>query len=451
MQSGYKLKRAAVRERQSKAQQARALASGQRRFVQEGALRIGLLSYRSNPCCGGQGIYIKNLSKALADLGHQVQVISGEPYPELDPRVELVPVPGMNFYAYPKARTAVRERGLNSLTDFKEYVSYITGGFPELYCFGQRLQRALASRLSQFDILHDNQSLSYGLLRLQKRGLPVVATIHHPISLDLKHALAQGENWGMRLLIRRWHSFLGMQKKVASRLDRVITVSHRSKQDIQNEFKLNSEMLDVVYNGVDLQKFAPRPDIKRRPGRIMATASADVPLKGLSYLLQALSLLQNSFPQINMVVLGRPKANGPTEKLIAALGLQDRVRFINNLSEQEISVEYAKSSLAVVPSLYEGFGLPAAEALSCATPLVSTMGGALPEVVGEAGLLVPAADPAALASGIKRLLLNPELAADLGRAGRRRMEQYFSWQKAAEGTLAIYRRTLQQALGHAYF
>ncbi|MGM0424159.1 MAG: glycosyltransferase family 4 protein [Thermodesulfobacteriota bacterium] len=414
-------------------------------------LRIGLLSYRSNPHCGGQGIYVKNLSKALADLGHQVQVISGEPYPELDPRVELVPLPGLNLYSYPTARGAVRERGLRSLTDLHEYLSFISGGFPEPYCFGRRLQGLLQSKLQDLDILHDNQSLCYGLLGLQKAGFPVLATLHHPISMDLKYALAQEENWGMRLLIRRWHSFLGMQQKVASRLQGLLAVSQSSKQDFQREFGLRTEKIQVVHNGVDLQSFCPRPDIQLRPGRIMATASADVPLKGLSYLLKALHSLSREFPHLHLVVLGRPKGNGPTARLLDQLGIRDRVRFVHGLSEEQIALEYAKSSLAVVPSLYEGFGLPAAEAMACAKPLISSTGGALPEVVGESGLLVPPADSKALAAAIKRLLQSPELAWELGQAGRSRMEKHFSWKKAAERTVDIYRQTLYPALDHAHF
>ncbi len=413
-------------------------------------LRIGLLSYRSNPYCGGQGIYIKNLSKALAELGHQVLVISGEPYPDLDPRVQMLPVPGMNFYAYPTARKAVRDRGLRSWTDIYEYFSYITGGFPEPYCFGYRLQKYFMTELRDLDILHDNQSLSYGLLNLQQSGLPVIATVHQPISMDLKHALDQETKWGMRLLIRRWHSFLGMQKKVAARLPRLIAVSQTSKQDFLREFSLHPGQIQVVHNGVDLVQFRPRPEMTRRPGRIMATASADVPLKGLSYLLQAVAQLKPEFPEIHLVVLGRPKKNGPTSRLIAQLDLKDSVRFINSLSEQEIAQEYSKASLAVTPSLYEGFGLPAAEAMACGVPLVSSTGGALPEVVGDSALKVPPGDSEALAEAIKKLFLDPELAARLGNAGRTRMEKHFSWTQAAERTVDIYRQTMYQKQRHAH-
>ncbi|MFP4672678.1 MAG: glycosyltransferase family 4 protein [Desulfohalobiaceae bacterium] len=412
-------------------------------------LRIGLLSYRSNPHCGGQGIYVRNLSKALADLGHQVQVISGEPYPELDPGVELVPLPGLNMYAYPTARAALRERGLKGLTDLREYLSYISGGFPEPYCFCRRLLQYIPGHMGHLDILHDNQSLGFGLLGLQNAGFPVLATLHHPISMDLKYALAQEQNWGLRLLIRRWHSFLGMQKKVAPRLQSLMTVSQASRQDFEREFGLRQESMHVVHNGVDLQSFAPRPDIQPRPGRIMATASADVPLKGLTYLLHAVHSLSREFPDLHLVVLGRPKENSSTSRLLQELGLRKQVRFVHGLSEEDIALEYAKSSLAVVPSLYEGFGLPAAEAMACAKPLVSTTGGALPEVVGDAGLMVPPADSQALAAAIRRLLLHPELAHELGQAGRRRMQEHFSWQKAAERTVDIYRQNLYPAPRHA--
>jgi len=407
-------------------------------------LRIALVSYRSNPYSGGQGIYVKYLSKALADLGHHVQVISGEPYPELDSSVGLIPLPGMNFYDYPTARAAVRERGLSSLTDVLEYLNYISGGFPEPKTFGRRLARYMGGQGQSFDIVHDNQSLCSGLLQIMSLNLPVVSTIHHPITRDLKTALANEPQWGMRLLIRRWHSFLRMQKRVAPRLKQILTVSECSQKDIVQDFGLDPERISVVHNGVDLTSFAPMNDVERRPFRIMATASADVPLKGLSTLLQAVSLLKGEMPRLELTVLGKPKTGGPTARMISELELNGHVRFVNNITTPKLRYLYARASVAVIPSLYEGFGLPAAEAMACGVPVISTTGGALPEVVGQAGILVPPGDPLRMARALKTLLESPEMRLSLGMQGRRRMEAGFTWDKAAQRTVQVYERLLAE-------
>ena len=409
-----------------------------------GALRIALLSYRSNPYCGGQGVYVKYLSKALAELGHRVDVISGEPYPDLEPGVGLVPLPGLNLYAYSKPSEAIKDRGLRSWIDLREWASHLSGGFPEPYTFGQRLVRYLAAHRDAYDLLHDNQSLSFGLLTLLRQKFPLVATIHHPITRDLQTALAGAENWGLRLLHRRWYSFLRMQKKVALKLPRIITVSSCSKRDLLLDFNLDPGRIEVVHNGVDLAQFRPLTDVEKIPGRIMTTTSADVPLKGLQYLLEAVNELQESVPEINLTVLGKPGKNGPTRRLIRSFGLQSRVRFVNGLSTRELCREYARAQMAAVPSLYEGFGLPVAEAMACGLPVVSTSGGALPEVVGEAGILVPPADSQALARGIRQLFEGPLLRRELGEKGRRRMEEQFSWDRSAAKTARVYRDILDR-------
>ena len=109
-------------------------------------LRIALLGYRSNPYSGGQGVYIKYLSRALTALGHEVDVISGEPYPELDANVRLIKLPGLNLFEAPNHVTALRLRHLRSATDFFEWLSMLSGGFPEPYTFGRRVERWLRGR-----------------------------------------------------------------------------------------------------------------------------------------------------------------------------------------------------------------------------------------------------------------------------------------------------------------
>ena len=407
-------------------------------------LRIALLGYRSNPYCGGQGIYLSYLSKALLELGHSVDVISGEPYPDLSPGVKLIPLPGLNLYSYSKPTKGLKDRGLHSWTDILEYMSFITGGFPEPLTFTRRLAHSFRKQAPAYDIVHDNQSLGSGLLSLQNQKQAVVATIHHPITRDLRLALANEPQWGMRLFIRRWHAFLAMQKRVAQQMDRIISVSRQAKMDLVHDFQLPASGIDVVLNGVDTHIFAPRPEVPRIPNRIMATASADVPLKGLIHLLQAIVSLKSEIPDIQLRVLGRPKTDGPTARLLQQADLHEHVCFVHGLSTEELVREYAASSLAVVPSLYEGFGLPAAEAMACAVPVVATDAGGLPEVVGNAGCIVPPGDSQALAAVIRSLLAQPETLNSLGQAGRRRMLNQFTWKRAAEETEAVYRRVLKK-------
>lgn len=407
-------------------------------------LRICLLGYRSHPYGGGQGIYIKYLSKALVNAGHSVDVISGQPYPHLDPRVKLIKMPGLNLFDYPGHHAfALRPKHLLSWTDFFEWWSMFTGGFSEPYCFGRRVVHYLKDKRDHYDIIHDNQSLCYGLLELQKRGWPVVATFHHPITHDLRIALKAEPDWRLRLLKRRWHNFLGMQKKVVRKLKYVVTVSESSRQDIARDFAVPAEHIDLVYNGIDTDDFEPTAGVVRKPWRIMCTASADQPLKGLKFLIEAMGILKNEYPQLDLLVVGKPKEDGYILKLIQRLHLQDRVQFVSGIGTEELVRHYSEATLVVCPSLYEGFGLPAGEAMACEAPVISSNGGALPEVVGDAGIVVTKADRRALAAAIKDLLDHPEKRAQLGKAGRRRILKSFCWNKAAQQLTRYYWRMLQ--------
>jgi glycosyltransferase involved in cell wall biosynthesis len=407
-------------------------------------LHIALLGYRSQPHGGGQGIYLHYLSKALVEAGHRVDVLSGPPYPELDPRVRLVHIPSLDLFVH--GLGSLRPRHLLSYSDMVEWLSKLTGGFAEPYTFGRRVRRHLQQKgRHHYDLIHDNQSLSYGVLALQEAGFPVVTTVHHPVTLDLQLALDAAGSARARLLIRRWHSFLHMQRRVVRRLRHVITVSERSRRDIEREFGVPRGTVDLIYNGIDTAVFRPHGEIARRPLRLMATASADAPLKGLGFLLEAYAGLLTRYPGLELLVVGRPRTGGATAQLLTRLGIEDRVKFVAGISTGELVRLYAEATIAVVPSLYEGFGLPAGEAMACAVPLVSTDGGALPEVVGDAGVLVPAGDTAALTGAIADLLDDPERRERLGRAGRERILERFSWSVCARELLAYYREVIAHA------
>ena len=404
-------------------------------------LRIALTSYRSKPHSGGQGVYVRQLSRSLVSLGHQVEVFSGQPYPELDDGVTLTRVPSLDLYAEPDPFRTPRPSEFRDLTDVLEFATMCTAGFPEPRTFSRRVQRILRKRAAEFDVVHDNQSLGRGLLRVRSAGLPLVATIHHPISVDRAIDLA-GATGLRRVTLRRWYGFLPMQARVARRIDHLVTPSTSSARDAIRDFELDPAQLHIVPNGVDTDCFRPRGP--RVPGSIITLCSADVPIKGLAVLLQAVALLPTRLPT-QLTVVSKPAPGSDTQKLVAELGLAHRVRFVSGLDDAELAELMATHEVACVPSLYEGFSLPAVEAMASGTALVASDSGALPEVVGRdggCGVLVPPGDVAALARALDRLLGDPCLRATLGAAGRARAVETYSWAASAASTVAVYRRAI---------
>jgi glycosyltransferase involved in cell wall biosynthesis len=401
-----------------------------------GPLRICLLSYRTNPHCGGQGVYIKNLSRALKDLGHLVEVVSGPPDPFLDDDIPVFRLPCLDLYDPEDPFRTPTMRELSDPINLIEWLGVSTAGFPEPFTFGLRACRFLRDRFHRYDVVHDNQSLSYGLWRI-KRYVPTVATIHHPITVDRDLAISAVSSPLKKMKHMRWYSFVGMQKRVSRTLSHIITVSECAKSDISREFRIPLQRFRVIPNGINTELFYPIPEIKRDANRIIATNSADTPLKGLNFLLQAVAKVSET-RKIRLTVVGMPKKNGSIEKLIRKLGIGRLITFTGRIDNMEFVRQYARASVAVVPSVYEGFGIPAGEAMACGLPVISTTGGALPEVVGNAGILVPPADPEALVKTIMELLDNPGRAEKLGRAGFKRVRTLFTWEKAAERTIEAY-------------
>jgi glycosyltransferase involved in cell wall biosynthesis len=404
-------------------------------------LRICLLGYRSHPYGGGQGIYIKYLSKALVQAGHSVEVVSGAPYPHLDPRVKLIKLPGMDLYD--KGLMSLRPHHVRSWANCREWWGKLTGSFSEPLSFGMRAASYLKRHGHRYDLIHDNQCLAYGMLKVQQRQ-PLVTTIHHPITSDREISLAATDIWWHKLFVRRWYSFLGMQKYVAKRLYHLVTVSATSQHDIAEAFGVSEQDIQLVYNGIDTEIFAPRPQIQRRPLRIMATASADAPLKGVRYLIEAFAALLPRYPDLELLMVSKPQPAGETAQLVEKLDLGAQITFVSGISTEELVQHYAEATLVVVPSVYEGFGLPAGEAMACGVPVVSTVGGALPEVVGDAGLLVPIRDSQALAEAISRLLDDDKLQAQLATEGRERILEKFCWNVSATQMTQYYREVIAQ-------
>lgn len=403
-------------------------------------LRIAFLSYRSDPRVGGQGVFVRHVAGALARAGHRVTVLSGPPYPELPEGVALQPVPSLDLFAQPLlGRYALRWRHLKSWTDTAEYFGHVSGKFMEPWSFGRRAASWLAAHRERFDVVLDNQCLADGLIDIEAAGLPVVGIVHHPIHRDLELALAAEPEWGKRWLLRRWYGFLAMQERVAPRLRRVVTVSEASAGDIVRHLGVARDRITVVPNGVD-RAFGPQPQVERLANRLVTTASADVPLKGLRFLLEAFATLAPARPGLELMVVGKLR-EGPTAELVERLGLGERLRFVSGLTDAELAALFASAAVAVTPSLYEGFGLPAAEAMACGAPVVVTDGGALPEVVGEAGVVVPAADAGALAGALGALLDDPARRARMAAAGLERARRY-DWDALA----ARYGEVLVEAI-----
>ena len=413
------------------------------------ALRVALLSYRSKPHCGGQGIYLRHLSRELAALGHHVEVFSGPPYPDLEPGPLLRTLPSLDLYA---DEDPFRTPGLSEYRDWidvLEVATMWTGAFPEPLTFSLRALRALRPRAGDFDIVHDNQVLAYGMLGIPRLGLPLITSIHHPISVDRRIELAAARpltqwpltQWSLsRLGKRRWYSFVRMQGRVARRVGPVLTGSQSSRDDIVRDFKVAPGQVRVIPLGVDTRLFHARPQ-PRVPGRIVSVASADSPLKGVATLLRAFAKLVTE-RTAELTLVGKPTPGGPTDRLVSELALGDQVRFVSGISDTELAELIASAEVAVVPSLYEGFSLPAVEHMASGTPLIATRTGALPEVVGDAALLVTPGDAEELATALRTLLDSPAERERLAAVALRRVQERFAWSAVARATVAQYREAM---------
>ncbi len=407
-----------------------------------GPLRIAYLTYRGKPHVGGQGVYTRHLTKALADLGHHVEVYGGQPYPILDPRIPMHELPSLDIFndEHPGRFPAYWE--LNDWPNIVEALQLMKGTFGEPLAFSIRAYRALRSRTGDFDIVHDNQCLGTGILKIEKL-IPTVVTLHHPITKDRKLEMEHAETFWKSRGIGRWYSFVKMQGKVASKLPRIVVVSENSIHDIHTDMGVSLDRMRLVHVGVDPDLFTPLPHITRKKSHLITTASADVALKGLSYLLEAVAKLRTE-RDVHLTIIGKAR-KGASAELIDELGLRDCISFVSGVSDERIVELYAESELAVVPSLYEGFSLPAIEAMSTGICLVATTGGALPEVTGndnETVLSCAPGDVDGLATTIRRGLDDPLLRQRVGAAGRKRVVERWSWRRCAALTVEQYREVL---------
>jgi glycosyltransferase involved in cell wall biosynthesis len=410
-------------------------------------MRICLLSYRGHPYCGGQGIYIHQLSKALCRLGHEVHLLSGPPHPHVIEDVKVHRLESLDVYGW-NGRLPERPLRILRPLNFYEVASVMTGAFPEPFTFSMRAYVKFREllRTERFDIVHDNQGLGYGMLLMKHFGIPLVCTIHHPVTVDREIDVRNARGWWQKFRMVRWYSFLTMQRYVSRRMDRIVAVSWKSANDTERAFRIPHENFRVVHNGIDIELFERDGSVDRKPHSLIVVGGHS-PLKGLAYLLRAMRQLRDEL-DLNLTIVGGSPDGKYSSGLVKEYGLQDIVSFTGRISHEELVRKYSAAEVAVVPSLYEGFGFPAAEAMSCQLPVISTTAGALPEVVGpdgEAGMLVPPGDSDALAVAIKRLLADETLRRRMGEAARRRVESLFTWDAAARNTAAVYEELISSA------
>ena len=408
-------------------------------------LNIAILSYRSARFGGGQGVYIRDISFALSLMGHRVDVISGPPYPELHDGIKLIELPGLNLFETFSFRDRLNKfikKKSKTNDDYYEFFSTLIGGFPELRTFGNRANKFLNSN-KDYDIIIDNQSISYGMIEIQKR-FPLVEIIHHPITFDFKFELASTKKIKYKISRYLWYSFLIMQKKVAPKLETIVTPSKSSKNGIVAEFNCKSSNITVINNGLDYEEFAPISNVERNKNRLITTASADVALKGLDFSLKALKLLKKNNPKIHLIIIGAPKKNGHTEKLIKKLNIEDNVIFKKNISKEKIKELYSTSSIAIVSSLYEGFGYPVIEAMSCEVPLIATNISSIPELVRSYGILIDPKDEKKLSFNIEKVLNNYDDYKDNAIKGRQHVIETFNWHKITAEYEKILYKTIEK-------
>jgi len=407
-------------------------------------MRVCLLSYRSYRYSGGQGIYLRYLSRSLRDLGHEIDVVSGPPYPDLDDGIRLIKLPSLDLYSIPPdQRLLINPRKLNTFPSLVEWLGVISGYFSEPLAFGMRAYGLIRkNENNKYDIVHDNQTLAYGVLKIQELGYPVVETIHHPVTIDRDLAVESATSLKDKLGLRRWFLFINMQIKVARRLSHIITVSQTACRHIAKTFEIPEDKLRVIYNGIDTDIFSPFPKVNHLKNRLLVVISRDTAVKGLRYMLEALAILRQKH-NLELIVVAKETDNSTTKELIINLGIKDYVKFIDEIDTAELVNQYRLANIVAIPSIYEGFGLPAAEAMACGVPVVSTTAGALPEIVGDAGILVPPADAKALAEAISALVISPNKRKHLSEMGRKRVMQMFNWRNTAQRTADVYAEAIE--------
>lgn len=418
-------------------------------------LRICFIAYRGNMACGGQGIYLYFLARELSRLGIEVDVVVGPPYPDEMPFARTVQrLPNQEHWA----RWFTRDfagmipesgvRGAISPLHLYEVGSSRLGFLPEPFAFSFRAFRALATRLrsgERWDLIHDVQCLGYGVLGLKAMGVPVVTTIHHPLTVDRRASFIRDETLRDAIGTMSFYP-IGMQSFVARRIDRIFTSSHESARTIANDFSVKPERIHNIRNGLDTELYSPDASVKRQPQRLLCVGRASDPNKGIRNLIRALALMPE---QWELTLVDNAHPGNEVFKWAAKEGVLDRLHVTGRISTDALIELYRSAALTIVPSRYEGFGLPAAESMACGTPVVACRSGALPEVMNlcKGGTLVERDSPEALAKGVEDLMQSKERRNRLGAEARKRVVEHLSWKRIAAVTAEGYAEVLAERRG----
>ncbi len=408
-------------------------------------MKICLMSYRGNPYCGGQGVYLMYIARELVKLGHEVHAIVGPPYPFEMQGVTLHRIGNHNYFNVPDFVKPHKPFATFQPLNFYEFIASKLGIFPEIETFSFRafLKLKELMKTHRFDILHDNQCLGYGFLLIKNLGVPFVSTLHHPLSIDRTTWFEYPSDFALRVKRVLYYPLI-MQAFVSNRLDRIITVSHDSAKEINLAFGVPMEKQRVVYNGLDSSIFHPLTGVKKKRNQIIFVGNVEDRKKGVAYILKALTLTKH---KVHLIVVD---GGAPNRRFVPGwidrFGLNDRIRFMGKVTNEELVRLYAESEIALSPSLYEGFGFPAAEAMACELPVIASTGGALPEVVGEhlkTAYIVPTRDPEAIAAGIDTLMDDPALRRRMGKAARARILTTFTWENTTKEMVKVYQEAIE--------
>jgi len=400
---------------------------------------------------GGQGVYLHYITRELVKLGHEVHVISGRPYPRLADGVMhhklhtytlWAFLDGRDEHAYDDAPQAFLHPW-----NFYEFASTRVSLGSLFFSFSVRAYQKLAEierEFGPFDLVHDNQTLGYGILAMKKlMGKPVVASLHHPLAIDKANNLREAKTLARRLSREIW--FPGrMQSIVANGIDMIFTGSRNSAQSVSASMDIPLEHIRQTPYGVDHEIMHPLPDAARVPGTILFVGDSEDRNKGAKFLIEACARLQHDTDFRLLFKDKNEKDMTVVPPLVWKHGLQRFVEYIPRLSTDELVRLYNSAQIVVSPSLYEGFGLPAAEAMACGAAVIATTAGAFPEFIddGRTGILVPPGDPDALADAIRSLLADPERCVRMGAAASEHIRTNFTWQRTAKITLDLYGEVL---------
>jgi len=290
-----------------------------------------------------------------------------------------------------------------------------------------RLSRLIRS---QDDIVHlPNQNFARFALFIKN---PYIVTVHDLIRFSLGFAQ---ETITEKILLK-------LDIRGIKRASHIIAVSKHTQNDLIQYLKIPDGRMSVIYNGIDHSIFKPHT-IKLLDKPYILYVGSERPRKNLSRLFEAFAKLKGEFPELKLAKVGisgrAKKYRRETMRKLVSLGLTGDVIFVEYITELDLAYYYSSAALLAYPSLYEGFGFPLLEAMACGCPVVTSNTSSLPEVVGEAGIMVNPYDTDGLAQAMRRVLTDDKLRDDMVRKGLEQAKR-FSWEKAAEQTLEVYNK-----------